>query len=430
MQFFSPPSSLGVPGDADTLVGQRANVINGICLASSLMALFFLVVSNLYQWPYVAKFIALTVSIIILIPIVLNRLKKHVLSALFFMLFTIGLITFLPILFGLRYHFQVYFLGGVGLPFVLLNANFGKWRYIFSFSYAILWALVQFGYGEQEGLVSLGDDLVNQIVMMNYGMSFITISCGTFIFTIQSDRYRKIIKQQYEGLLEVNKKLANFSYVVSHDLKAPIANISSIVRLVKEDSKAVLSEFSMEMLTLIDKSSVQSMDMIQAVLRYSLVTNEEINQSEFDLEAFLDKIRAKFYGRKKLEIECRGEIPSLWGSEVQLEQIVSNLVDNAIKYHDKPEGWVKIAVDRNGPNQLHFKVQDNGPGIPPKLQSEVFKLFSKNPNTGTESSGIGLAVVKNLVEKSGNSIGIQSEAGEGTTFWFTWDIKAPKSSVS
>jgi light-regulated signal transduction histidine kinase (bacteriophytochrome) len=121
-----------------------------------------------------------------------------------------------------------------------------------------------------------------------------------------------------------------------------------------------------------------------------------------------------------VKIEIDSAMPVLISERIFLTQIFSNLISNAIKYHDKPDGFVKIFHREEETNYVFF-VQDNGPGIAKNYHNKIFVIFQTlNENNSFENTGVGLAIVKKIIEDKNQTISVLSEQGKGSTFSFTW----------
>jgi signal transduction histidine kinase len=127
-----------------------------------------------------------------------------------------------------------------------------------------------------------------------------------------------------------------------------------------------------------------------------------------------------------IKVRCEGEFPVIYTARGQLEQVLRNLINNAIKHHDKPQGVVVVSAKRVD-NVMEFSVQDDGPGIPPQYHETVFKLFQTlKRRDEVEGSGMGLAIVRKLVEQQRGSVTVDSEGnGKGSKFCFRWPLSIP-----
>jgi len=216
-----------------------------------------------------------------------------------------------------------------------------------------------------------------------------------------------------------NEQLKEFASHVSHDLKSPLANITSLTQMLKEDDLNSLSEDSQQYLDYIEESTTILKDYVDGILlHYKSDELLKTNKETFMLDELAEDIKSILITKKeRLLYPKHTEIKNI--NRAAVSQILINLVDNAIKYNDKKNPVIKIDYTTN--LFFHkFSVSDNGVGIPRDKQDVIFKIFKtlKNPD-GKSSTGIGLSTVKNLVEKLGGEISLTSQKGKGSTFTFT-----------
>lgn len=133
---------------------------------------------------------------------------------------------------------------------------------------------------------------------------------------------------------------------------------------------------------------------------------------------------------EKFKIELPASFPNIYTVRIHLQQVLSNLISNAVKYNDKPEGHITISWEDKG-SSYSFSVSDNGPGIDAEYHDRIFVIFQTlNERDAVESTGVGLAIVKKIIERQGGTIGVESAPGQGTTFTFTWPKIPPQATNS
>lgn len=219
-----------------------------------------------------------------------------------------------------------------------------------------------------------------------------------------------------------NKELDRFAYIAAHDLKSPLANISSITRLFLEEYKSSVVQEGIEMIHLIEKSATSLNELIDGLLEYSKsekVLNEK--KSIVNLEHIKTGILELFSQHDGLSIRLDSELKTVKTNKIALHQILINLVSNAVKYNDEANTEIEIGVTENA-SHYEFYVLDNGPGIPLESQKEIFEMFktlTSEDKFGNSGNGIGLANVKKIVENSGGTIRVVSKINEGSKFIFT-----------
>lgn len=226
-------------------------------------------------------------------------------------------------------------------------------------------------------------------------------------------------KQLLKRLESVNSELSDFAHIVSHDLKAPLRAIGSLADWLREDYGDRLDENGVETLDLM-KGRVRRMNnLIQGILSYSRSGREEEKINDVNLRQLVDEVIEVVSPPENIKIEIESAPEVVRCDRTRLEQVVQNLLTNAVKYNDKEEGIVKInCVQEDG--YFKFRVSDNGIGIDNRYFDKIFQIFQTlSPRDKSENAGVGLAIVKKIVENYGGSIWLESEVGSGTTFFFT-----------
>ena len=220
-------------------------------------------------------------------------------------------------------------------------------------------------------------------------------------------------------LKAVNEELNDFAYVVSHDLKAPLRGITQLSNWLITDHAGDLNEDGLRMLNLLMGRAKRMHDLIEGILRYSRVGRVQERRKEIDLNALVADILDLLAPPDHIEVTVASELPTVWGEETRFRQVFQNLLSNAIKFLDKPRGRIALQSTDQG-DVWRFSVTDNGPGIAAKYYDKVFQMFQTlAPRDEYESTGVGLPLVKKIVESWGGQIWLESTVGEGSTFYFT-----------
>ncbi len=225
----------------------------------------------------------------------------------------------------------------------------------------------------------------------------------------------KLVKE----LESVNNELKDFAYVVSHDLKAPLRAIGSLSEWIYTDYKDVLDDDGREQLELLMSRVRRMHELIEGVLQYSRIGRIREEMTEIDLNELLTKIIDSLGPPGHISIIAEDNLPTVRFESTRLNQVFQNLIGNAIKYMDKQEGLIKVNCIDND-EFWQCSVSDNGPGIDEKNFEQIFQIFQTlRPRDEVESTGIGLTIVKKVIELYGGKIWVESAIGEGSTFLFT-----------
>jgi signal transduction histidine kinase len=236
--------------------------------------------------------------------------------------------------------------------------------------------------------------------------------------------YTKRLEQYAEELERSNRDLDQFAYAVSHDLRAPLRAIGNLSGWIDEDLADKLTGDSRQHMTLLRKR-VERMDrLINGILEYSRVGRTQASSSEVDVSDLIKEVIDDLALPQSFSIVVGREMPTLVTEGVRLAQVFSNLIGNAIKHHDRKDGKVEIScsIDESS-NQYIFNVKDDGPGIAKEHHEKIFMIFQTlEPRDVRDNTGLGLALVKRIVEDHGGTLEVDSEPGRGSTFRFTWPI--------
>ncbi len=231
----------------------------------------------------------------------------------------------------------------------------------------------------------------------------------------------KNLELQKEKLLiqlgKSNDELEEYAHVVSHDLKSPLRSINALVTWLKEDNKGKLDRTSIQNIEHIENTLEKMDQLISDVLTYSSIGNESGEKTSVDLEDVITGLVQIMYKPEHIKIEINNKLPVVVGYKTKLQQLFQNLISNAIKFIDKDNGIVKVDVLEQS-DYYKFSIKDNGIGIEPKHHNKIFKVFHAL-NKRKDSTGIGLSIVKKIVDLHGGEIWLESEVNVGTIFFFT-----------
>jgi len=233
-------------------------------------------------------------------------------------------------------------------------------------------------------------------------------------------RLSLLLANTNQALTERNQELDSFAYIASHDLKAPLRGIANLSQWLEEDIEDDLAPENQRQFELLRKRVYRMEGLINGLLEYSRVGRTETASEKVDVKELLAEIIDSLNPPTTFNIEIIGEMPIFITKRLLLRQVFANLLSNAIKHHPRDDGNVKISVEDK--DQLYkFMVADDGCGINPKDKDKVFTIFQTlQSRDKKENTGVGLSIVKKIVESEGGQITVDSELGKGATFHFTW----------
>lgn len=233
----------------------------------------------------------------------------------------------------------------------------------------------------------------------------------------QLSQKNKELNQAVEKLKAINGELQSFAYTVAHDLKAPLRAVNYFASFIGEDQQYPLKNEDNENLEML-KLQVKKMDqLIQGVLKYSIAASLVQDLKQIDLNVMMDELVQLLPSTSKAKIEYN-DLPIIVGDEVKIHQVFQNLISNALKFTNPDNGLIEVGYEDRCEHWM-FWVKDNGEGIAPEHFERIFVIFKTVEDTSkSESSGIGLAIVKKIVELHGGNVWVESELGKGTTFYF------------
>lgn len=224
-----------------------------------------------------------------------------------------------------------------------------------------------------------------------------------------------------QKLAQVNAELEQFAYVASHDLKSPLRAIDKLSSWIEDDLKDKMADETKEHMTLL-RSRVRRLEgLLEGILQYSRAGRKDVALEELDTGAVITSIADLQDKPSGAEVHISKDMPTVEVPRVVFEQVFGNLIGNAIKHNDAANPIVDVSVEEGGDAWI-FRVRDNGPGISPKFHERVFGMFQTlQSRDKKEGSGMGLAIVRKLLERYGAKIHIESEGPEtGTVFVVQW----------
>lgn len=229
------------------------------------------------------------------------------------------------------------------------------------------------------------------------------------------------LRAKTHELAHSNRELEQFAYVASHDLKAPLRGVDSLVKWIEEDLTDVLNEDTRTHIALLRARVTRLNGLLDDLLSYSRVGRLENSREMVDVKRLIDDILEVAPPPCGVSVSARGDLPVFETQKAPLEQVLRNLIGNAVKHHEPDGGRVEVS-SLDAVDGYEFTVADDGPGIEPRFREKVFQMFQTlRPRDEVEGSGMGLAIVKKLIEHQGGKVrlgpGLDSK---GVAFHFDW----------
>lgn len=236
----------------------------------------------------------------------------------------------------------------------------------------------------------------------------------------ESETAKQSAQNLAQELARSNRDLDDFAYVASHDLKAPLRGISQLSNWVLEDIEEGKLEDIPKNLTLINNRVKRLDTLLSDLLEYSRANRQQATLALLDSQELIQGLFPLYSPNDKFELELISSLPVFETLKSPFEQVVRNLLNNAFKHHDKSAGKIQISCEEID-DYYTFMIKDDGPGIEADYFKEIFKMFKTlKPRDEVEGSGMGLALIKKIVEHYGGQVYLESKVGKGSAFYFTW----------
>ena len=233
------------------------------------------------------------------------------------------------------------------------------------------------------------------------------------------------LEQTVARLEDANQDLKNFVYIASHDLREPLRKISAFGSMLQKSLEGKIVDDDAENLNFMIDGAMRMSKMIEGLLVYSRVSKKAHSAETVNLNDIVKQLSqlelSVSMEEKNAVIEVPQPLPEVEADPVQLRQLMQNLISNGMKYQAKGNApHITINSQPAADEMVRVNIVDNGIGIAPEFQQAIFVMFKRlHSKSEYEGTGIGLAVCKKIVTRHGGQIGVESEPGKGSTFWFT-----------
>jgi PAS domain S-box-containing protein len=231
---------------------------------------------------------------------------------------------------------------------------------------------------------------------------------------------KKILENQKENLIKSlaksNEELEEYAHIVSHDLKSPLRSIHSLISWIKEDDKDINDQTRQYLNLIVNK--VETMDhLIEVILTYAKIDKIDNAVEKVNLQDVLENILNIIYLPDHINVTIKKELPILKAHRFRMQQLFQNLISNAVNSINKSMGIIEIDYTEDS-NEYIFSIKDNGVGISKEKQELIFNKF-QSFSKSDKSSGLGLSIVRKIIDTYNGKISIESEPEKGTTFYIT-----------
>lgn len=430
MQFFKYLANLGVKPTDDidfTKYVRLLNIFTAFAFSSTLTVTF---ISLTFKLPSYILVFSFSICIGMLLTIAFNYLRLFNFARYWLMTVIYSGIIGITLMLGLQSHTQ-YFLIPTVATAILFFTNQKSWkRYLFAGISLPIWLAIELFFIENKPFTYVDAETMESIRIIIDALLFTLVVFLCYILSKENNRQLVLINKQKDNLVAVNKNLNQFAYIVSHDLKAPLKNIYSFISVIQSKYSSTFNDELRRMLHFVDQQTRRMDALITSILEYSRSNEKKGELVHVNLKTLLQDIFETLQLPEHFKITLPQENIELHICETQLTQVLTNLIGNAIKFNDKPIGEIGITYSQD--QTYHkFSVDDNGPGIAQKHHAQLFDVFETPLVHQKEyTTGIGLAIVKKLIDINGGQLKLDSSLGSGTRFNFTWEKELPSEPIN
>jgi len=270
---------------------------------------------------------------------------------------------------------------------------------------------IQKRYKKKNGAIFWGSTHVSEITDKSNTYRYLL----AVIIDIHKEKItEKKLQQTVTELIEVNDNLESFAHIASHDLKAPLTGINTVLGWMEQNTDPAKSA---EYVQIMQNRVIKMHTLIEDIIAYSRVSSTDAERTFFNTKSLIEDTIQLLDIPLHVSIELKGVFPDVMTNKAKLTQVFSNLMDNAIRHIDKEKGAITIE-GKEDEKFYYFSVLDNGMGIESKYYSKIFQIFNSLTPT-QKSTGIGLSLVKKIVEQLGGKVSVDSKVTEYTRFEFS-----------
>jgi signal transduction histidine kinase len=246
---------------------------------------------------------------------------------------------------------------------------------------------------------------------------------------VSLERANADLESTVTKLIQSNRQLWEFAHLAAHDLKTPLRGICILAQWLAADYSDKFDEQGRRQIDLLVKRTMRLDKLLDAILQYSTLTRNRHNERPTDLNVVVKKVTAEIKCPPNIKITVKNKLPVLVCDENHIRQVLHNLIDNAVKFIDKPDGYIVIDCAEKE-HFWEFSIKDNGPGIERQYYEKIWTLFQTlDIRDKTENTGAGLTLVRKIVELYEGKCWLKSEVAKGSTFYFTMPKQASEATT-
>ena len=236
-------------------------------------------------------------------------------------------------------------------------------------------------------------------------------------------QYQRALSESLRDTRQINKQLERFVHTVAHDIKSPLSGMVTLLSVLNEHPHVQDHKRVCEYVNILNSAAAHLSQMVETILHYSKQSLDQQEATPVQVTELVKETVRLLFAPSHIRVTVQEDMPEIVTRRGKLQQVFQNLLSNAFKYCDKQEGRVEVGMSGERGKFCEFYVRDNGPGIPEIDQNDLFTLFktgsARNSSTDT-STGVGLNILKVLVEEQGGGLRVESREGEGAAFFFEW----------